>query len=128
MIGAIVAITFLMLVAILRAPLLAALTVALNLVSVGAAIGVVWLRLQASRRLPVGRPPYIDTVGAAAIFGVTFGLSIDYAVFLLGAYAGATTTLLLPISLLDPADRRRRHAKTQEESCDRLRLEEEDGA
>ena len=42
-IGAIVAITFLMLVAILRAPLLAALTVALNLLSVGAAIGVVSL-------------------------------------------------------------------------------------
>ena len=56
-IGAIVAITFLMLVAILRAPLLAALTVALNLVSVGAAIGVVSLALQASRRLPAGRPP-----------------------------------------------------------------------
>jgi putative drug exporter of the RND superfamily len=38
-------------------------------------------------RLPAGVPlgghPYIDTVGAAAIFGVTFGLSIDYAVFLL---------------------------------------------
>ena len=32
---------------------------------------------------PLGGHPYIDTVGAAAIFGVTFGLSIDYAVFLL---------------------------------------------
>ena len=30
-----------------------------------------------------GGHPYIDTVGAAAIFGVTFGLSIDYAVFIL---------------------------------------------
>ena len=82
-IGAIVAITFLMLVAILRAPLLAALTVALNLVSVGAAIGVVSLVCKLPAGYPLGGHPYIDTVGAAAIFGVTFGLSIDYAVFLL---------------------------------------------
>src|SRR6201999_567644 len=32
---------------------------------------------------PLGGHSYIDTVGAAGIFGVTFGLSIDYAVFLL---------------------------------------------
>jgi RND superfamily putative drug exporter len=32
---------------------------------------------------PLGGHPYIDTVGAGAIFGVTFGLSVDYAVFLL---------------------------------------------
>jgi RND superfamily putative drug exporter len=82
-IGAIVAITFLMLVAILRAPLLAALTVALNLVSVGAAIGVVSLVCKLPAGYPLGGHPYIDTVGGAAIFGVTFGLSIDYAVFLL---------------------------------------------
>ena len=82
-IGAIVAITFLMLVAILRAPLLAALTVALNLVSVGAAIGVVSLVCKIPAGYPLGGHPYIDTVGAAAIFGVTFGLSIDYTVFLL---------------------------------------------
>ena len=82
-IGAIVAITFLMLLAILRAPLLAALTVALNLLSVGAAIGVVSLVCKLPAGYPLGGHPYIDTVGAAAIFGVTFGLSIDYAVFLL---------------------------------------------
>jgi len=82
-IGAIVVITFLMLVAILRAPLLAAITVALNLVSVGAAIGVVSLACEIPAGYPLGGHPYIDTVGAAAIFGVTFGLSIDYAVFLL---------------------------------------------
>ena len=95
-IGAIVAITFLMLVAILRAPLLAALTVALNLVSVGAAIGVVSLVCKLPAGYPLGGHPYIDTVGAAAIFGVTFGLSIDYAVFLLARMreryeAGGTT-------------------------------------
>jgi RND superfamily putative drug exporter len=80
---AIVAITFVMLVAMLRAPVLAALTVGLNLLSVAAAIGVVTLSCQIPAGYPLGGHPYIDTVGAGAIFGVTFGLSIDYAVFLL---------------------------------------------
>ncbi len=82
-VGSIVLITFLMLVALLRAPLLAALAVALNLLSVAAAIGVVTLACEIPAGYPLGGHPYIDTVGAAAIFGVTFGLSIDYAVFLL---------------------------------------------
>ena len=82
-VGSIVLITFLMLVALLRAPLLAALAVGLNLLSVGAAIGVVTLACQIPAGYPLGGHSYIDTVGAAAIFGVTFGLSIDYAVFLL---------------------------------------------
>jgi RND superfamily putative drug exporter len=82
-IGAIIAITFLMLLALLRAPLLAAIAVGLNLLSVAAAIGVVTLACEIPDGYPLGGHPYIDTVGAAAIFGVTFGLSIDYAVFLL---------------------------------------------
>jgi RND superfamily putative drug exporter len=82
-IGVVVLITFLMLVAILRAPLLAALALGLNLVSVGAAIGVVSLICKVPAGYPLGGHPYIDTVGAAAIFGITFGLSIDYAVFLI---------------------------------------------
>ena len=82
-VGSIVLITFLMLVALLRAPLLAALAVGLNLLSVAAAIGVVTLACRIPSGYPLGGHPYIDTVGAAAIFGVTFGLSIDYAVFLL---------------------------------------------
>ena len=82
-IGSIVAITLLMLIAILRAPLLAALAVGLNLLSVGAALGVVSLICKLPAGFPLGGHPYIDTIGAAAIFGVTFGLSIDYAVFLI---------------------------------------------
>jgi putative drug exporter of the RND superfamily len=82
-VGAIVLITFLMLLGLLRAPLLAALAVGLNLLSVAAAIGVVSLACKIPSGYPLGGHPYIDTVGAAAIFGVTFGLSIDYAVFLL---------------------------------------------
>ena len=83
MIGAFVLLTFLALVVVLRAPLLALLAVVLNLLSVGAAIGVVTLVCKLPAGSPLGGHPYIDTVGAGAIFGVTFGLSIDYAVFLI---------------------------------------------
>jgi RND superfamily putative drug exporter len=82
-IGAIVVITFMMLLVILRAPLLAALAVALNLASVAAAVGVVTLICKLPAGYPLGGHSYIDTVGAAGIFAVTFGLSIDYSVFLI---------------------------------------------
>ncbi len=82
-VGAFVLFTLLALVLILRAPLLALLTVVLNLASVAAAIGVMTLVCKIPEGYPLGGHPYVDTVGAAAIFGVTFGLSIDYAVFLL---------------------------------------------
>jgi RND superfamily putative drug exporter len=81
-IGAFVLFTLLALVFVLRAPLLALLVVCLNLASVAAAIGVMSLICQVPAGYPLGGHPYIDTVGAGAIFGVTFGLSIDYAVFL----------------------------------------------
>jgi RND superfamily putative drug exporter len=82
-VGAVVVACFLMLLIILRAPLLAAIAVVLNLGSVAAAIGVMALVCRIPDGYPLGGHPYVDTVGAAAIFGVTFGLSIDYAVFLL---------------------------------------------
>jgi RND superfamily putative drug exporter len=75
--------TLLALIFILRAPLLALLAVCLNLASVAAAIGVMSLVCKIPAGYPLGGHPYIDTVGAGAIFGVTFGLSIDYAVFLI---------------------------------------------
>jgi RND superfamily putative drug exporter len=82
-IGAFVLFTLLALVVILRAPLLALLTVCLNLASVAAAIGVMTLVCRIPAGYPLGGHPYVDTVSAGAIFGVTFGLSIDYAVFLI---------------------------------------------
>jgi putative drug exporter of the RND superfamily len=81
--GAFVLFTLLALVFILRAPLLALLAVCLNLATVAAAIGVMTLVCQIPEGYPLGGHPYVDTVGAGAIFGVTFGLSIDYAVFLI---------------------------------------------
>jgi putative drug exporter of the RND superfamily len=82
-IGAFILFSLLALVVVVRAPLLALLTVLLNLGSVAAALGVMSLVCQIPEGYPLGGHPYIDTVGAGAIFGVTFGLSIDYAVFLI---------------------------------------------
>jgi putative drug exporter of the RND superfamily len=75
--------TFLMLVLVLRALLLAALAVALNLITVGVAFGVLTLLFNVPEGYPLGGHTYIDAVSATMIFGVVFGLSIDYAVFLL---------------------------------------------
>jgi RND superfamily putative drug exporter len=82
-VAAFVFFTLLALIVILRAPLLALLTVCLNFASVAAAIGVMALVCRIPEGYPLGGHPYVDTVGAGAIFGVTFGLSIDYAVFLI---------------------------------------------
>ena len=75
--------TFLVLVAILRALPLAALAVGLNLATVGVAFGVLTLLTYVPDGWPLGGHAYIDAIGATLIFGVVFGLSIDYAVFLL---------------------------------------------
>jgi RND superfamily putative drug exporter len=82
-IAAITLITFLAMIVILRALPLAALAVGLNLVSVAAAFGILSLLSHVPEGLPLGGRTYLDAIGAAAIFGVVFGLSIDYAVFLL---------------------------------------------
>ncbi|MEX2106957.1 MAG: MMPL family transporter [Solirubrobacterales bacterium] len=75
--------TFLVLVLVLRALPLAALAVALNLVTVGVAFGILTLLSNLPAGFPLGGHEYIDAVGATMIFGIVFGLSIDYAVFLL---------------------------------------------
>jgi RND superfamily putative drug exporter len=76
-------VTFLVMIAILRALPLAAIAVVLNLVTVAAAFGVLSLLTLLPEGWPLGGTSHIDPVGAAGIFGVVFGLSIDYAVFLL---------------------------------------------
>ncbi len=82
-VAAITIATFLVLVVVLRALLLAALAVALNLLTVGVAFGILTLLSNVPPDLPFGGREYIDAVGAVMIFGIVFGLSIDYAVFLL---------------------------------------------
>jgi len=82
-VAAITLATFLVLVLVLRAVLLAAIAVALNLATVGVAFGILTLLSNVPADLPLGGHEYIDAVGATMIFGIVFGLSIDYAVFLL---------------------------------------------
>jgi len=75
--------TFLVLMVVLRAVLLAAIAVALNLATVAVAFGVLTLLFHIPDDWPLGGHNYVDAVGATMIFGLVFGLSIDYAVFLL---------------------------------------------
>ncbi len=82
-IAAISIVTFLVLVLILRALALAAIAVALNLLTVGVAFGILTLLFDVPSGWPLGGHTYVDAIGAAGIFGIIFGLSIDYAVFLL---------------------------------------------
>ncbi len=82
-VAAITLATFLVLVLVLRALPLAALAVVLNLLTVAVAFGVLTLLSYLPESWPLGGREYVDAVGATAIFGVVFGLSIDYAVFLL---------------------------------------------
>jgi RND superfamily putative drug exporter len=82
-IAAITLVTFLVLVLVLRALPLAAIAVGLNLATVAVAFGILTLLFQLPEDWPLGGHTYVDAVGATAIFGVVFGLSIDYAVFLL---------------------------------------------
>jgi RND superfamily putative drug exporter len=82
-VAAITLATFLVLVVVLRALLLAAIVVGLNLLTVGVAFGVLTLLFHVPEDWPLGGHNYVDAVGATLIFGLVFGLSIDYAVFLL---------------------------------------------
>jgi putative drug exporter of the RND superfamily len=82
-VAAITLATFLVLVLVLRALPLAALAVGLNLATVAVAFGILTLLFNLPEDWPLGGRTYVDAVGAVAIFGVVFGLSIDYAVFLL---------------------------------------------
>jgi len=82
-VAAITLATLLVLILVLRAIPLAALAVGLNLVTVGVAFGILTLLSELPSDLPFGGREYIDAVGAVMIFGIVFGLSIDYAVFLL---------------------------------------------
>jgi putative drug exporter of the RND superfamily len=75
--------TFLVLMVVLRALLLAAIAVLLNLLTVGVAFGILTLLFHVPPDWPLGGHNYVDAVGATMIFGLVFGLSIDYAVFLL---------------------------------------------
>jgi putative drug exporter of the RND superfamily len=76
-------VTFMILIVVLRSIPLAAIAVGLNLSTVAVAFGVLTLLFNVPAGWPLGGNSYVDAVTAVMIFGVVFGLSIDYAVFLL---------------------------------------------
>jgi RND superfamily putative drug exporter len=80
---AVTLVTFVILIAVLRAIPLAALAVGLNLITVGVAFGVLTALTYLPDGWPLGGRTYVEAIGATMIFGLVFGLSIDYAVFLL---------------------------------------------
>ncbi len=82
-IAAITLATFLVLVFVLRAIPLAAVAVGLNLATVAVAFGVLTMLSYLPSGVPLGGHSYVEAIGATMIFGIIFGLSIDYAVFLL---------------------------------------------
>lgn len=75
------AVTYLVLIPLLRSLLLPLIAVALNALSVAAALGVLTLLFGGSA--PLGGPGFIDDIMRMSIFGLVFALSIDYEVFLL---------------------------------------------
>jgi RND superfamily putative drug exporter len=80
LVGALCAVSILMLMAVLRSLLLPVVAVMLNLLTISAAFGA--LQLLFGLDLLVG-PPYIDAISAAGVLTIMFVLSIDYEVFLL---------------------------------------------
>ncbi|HKP92205.1 MAG TPA: MMPL family transporter [Thermoleophilaceae bacterium] len=74
-------VSYLVLIPILRSLVLPAIAVGLNLLTVGAAYGVLVLCFTGSA--PLGGPGYIDDLMVAAVFNIVFALSIDYELFLL---------------------------------------------
>lgn len=79
---ALVLITFLVLLVLFRSPVLALCAVLLNLVTVGAAVGVLVICFGGHAPL-LGGPGYLDAIALSGIFAIIFGLSIDYEVFLI---------------------------------------------
>jgi putative drug exporter of the RND superfamily len=82
LIFAICLVTYLALIPILRSLVLPAIAVALNMLTVAAAFGVLTL-LFVGDNPPLGGVGKLDVVTVTGIFVVTFALSIDYQVFLL---------------------------------------------
>jgi RND superfamily putative drug exporter len=82
LVAVLVIVTFLVLLVLFRAPVLALCAVLLNLLTVGAAVGVLILGFQTDPP-PLGGPGYLDAIALSGIFAIIFGLSIDYEVFLI---------------------------------------------
>lgn len=74
-------VTYLVLIPLLRSVVLPLIAVALNALTVAAALGVLTVLFTGSA--PLGGPGFIDDIMRTSIFCLVFALSIDYEVFLL---------------------------------------------
>jgi RND superfamily putative drug exporter len=85
MLAFILAVSYLVLLVLLRSVLLPLKAIAMNLLTVGAAYGVLVAVFQWGWLDWIGysSPGYVDTIVPALVLAVTFGLSMDYEVFLL---------------------------------------------
>jgi putative drug exporter of the RND superfamily len=82
LVAVLVLVTFLVLLIVFRSPVLAFCAVVLNMVTVGAAVGVLIICFQTNPPL-LGGPGYLDAIALSGLFAIIFGLSIDYEVFLI---------------------------------------------
>jgi RND superfamily putative drug exporter len=82
LVGVLMLATFVLLMVVFRSLLAPLLTVLLNLLSVGAAFGILSL-LTRGHNPVIGGPGYVDALSVSAMFAVVFALSLDYQVFLL---------------------------------------------
>ena len=87
-IGVVLGLSFLLLVAALHAPLIAALAVLSNLLATGAAFGVAkWIFQDGTGHSLLGFEPqgFLDAWGPVFFFAMIFAISMDYTVFLLSS-------------------------------------------
>jgi putative drug exporter of the RND superfamily len=85
-VGTVLALSFLLLLAVFRSLLVPLKAVAMNLLSIGAAYGVVVAVFQwgwGAGLIGVGRPGPVEAWAPMMLFAILFGLSMDYEVFLL---------------------------------------------
>lgn len=86
LIGAVLVLSFLLLMAVFRSLLVPLKAVVMNLLSIGAAYGVIVAIFQwgwASELIGVDKPGPIEAWVPMMLFAIVFGLSMDYEVFLL---------------------------------------------
>jgi RND superfamily putative drug exporter len=87
-IGVVLGLSFLLLLAALQAPLIAALAVLSNLLATGAAFGVAkWIFQDGTGHSLLGFEPqgFLDAWGPVFFFAMIFAISMDYTVFLLSS-------------------------------------------
>jgi RND superfamily putative drug exporter len=87
-IGVVLALSFLLLVAALRAPVIAALGVLTNLLATGAAFGIAkWIFQDGTGHALLGFEPqgFLDAWAPVFFFAMIFAISMDYTVFLLSS-------------------------------------------